>query len=219
MGLLQARILEWVAICHLPFARGPSQPRDQTQVPHIAGRLFITWATRIWGRNWNLEKRLGGEAGMMEHLESRPGLWDNYSDISELCGFGQGHPSLRGELRSLRVKSPEWTWGQGSDRELARLVGCGRSERKTISGSDKNLTRIRGRWISSPVCKVDPSSQTWVYWFSQFSCSVVSDSLRPHGVRLSRPPCPSPTPGVYSNSCPLIVLEIVHFLIFLKKKI
>ena len=36
-----------------------------------------------------------------------------------------------------------------------------------------------------------------------FSCSVVSDSLRPHGLQHTRPPCPSPTPGVYSNSCPL----------------
>ena len=37
----------------------------------------------------------------------------------------------------------------------------------------------------------------------QFSCSVVSDSLRPHGLQHARPPCPSPTPRVYSNSCPL----------------
>ena len=37
----------------------------------------------------------------------------------------------------------------------------------------------------------------------QFSCSVVSDSLRPHGLQHARPPCPSPAPGVYSNSCPL----------------
>ena len=37
----------------------------------------------------------------------------------------------------------------------------------------------------------------------QFSHSVVSNSLRPHGLQYSRPPCPSPTPGVYSNSCPL----------------
>ena len=33
--------------------------------------------------------------------------------------------------------------------------------------------------------------------------SVVSDSLRPHESKHARPPCPSPTPGVYSNSCPL----------------
>ena len=37
----------------------------------------------------------------------------------------------------------------------------------------------------------------------QFSHSVVSDSLRPHGLQYARLPCPSPTPGAYSNSCPL----------------
>ena len=36
-----------------------------------------------------------------------------------------------------------------------------------------------------------------------FSCSVVSDSLRPYGLQHTRPPCPSPSPEVYSNSCPL----------------
>ena len=36
----------------------------------------------------------------------------------------------------------------------------------------------------------------------QFSHSVVSDSLWPHESQHTRPPCPSPTPGVYSNSCP-----------------
>ena len=36
----------------------------------------------------------------------------------------------------------------------------------------------------------------------QFSCSVVSDSLWPHESQQSRPPCPSPTPGVHPNSCP-----------------
>ena len=37
----------------------------------------------------------------------------------------------------------------------------------------------------------------------QFSCSVVSDSLWPCELPHARPPCPSPTPGVYPNSCPL----------------
>ena len=36
----------------------------------------------------------------------------------------------------------------------------------------------------------------------QFSRSVVSDSLRPHESQHARPPCPSPTPRVHSNSCP-----------------
>jgi len=37
----------------------------------------------------------------------------------------------------------------------------------------------------------------------QFSCSFVSDSLRPHGPQHARPPCPSPTPGIYSSLYPL----------------
>ena len=36
----------------------------------------------------------------------------------------------------------------------------------------------------------------------QFTHSVVSDSLRPHGLQHATLPCPSPTPGAYSNSCP-----------------
>ena len=47
-GILQARILEWVAV---PFSRGSSQPRDQTQVSHIAGGFFTRWAT---GESWYL---------------------------------------------------------------------------------------------------------------------------------------------------------------------
>ena len=38
----------------------------------------------------------------------------------------------------------------------------------------------------------------------QFSCSVVSDSMRPHESQHARPPCPSPTPGVHSDSHPLM---------------
>ena len=48
-----------------------------------------------------------------------------------------------------------------------------------------------------------PRDWTWVSYFSQFSRSVVSDSLWPHGLQHASPPCPSPTPRVYSNSCPL----------------
>ena len=63
-GILQARILEWVAFS---ISRGSSQPRDQTQVYHSAGRFFTSWVTReaqeewvaypfpsgsSWSRNW-----------------------------------------------------------------------------------------------------------------------------------------------------------------------
>ena len=49
-----------------------------------------------------------------------------------------------------------------------------------------------------------PWNIVWVQFSSvQFSRSVVSDSLQPHELQHSRPPCPSPTPGVYPNPCPL----------------
>ena len=49
-GILQARILEWVAI---PFSKGSSQPRDQTQVSLILGRFFTSWATREAQEYWS----------------------------------------------------------------------------------------------------------------------------------------------------------------------
>ena len=48
--ILQAIILEWVAY---PFSRGSSQPSTQTQVSHIAGRFFISWATREAQEYWS----------------------------------------------------------------------------------------------------------------------------------------------------------------------
>ena len=62
---------------------------------------------------------------------------------------------------------------------VPELVGCSRNSSKREIHSNKRLHSV------------------------QFSSSVMSDSLRPHGFQHARPPCPSPTPGVYSNSCPL----------------
>ena len=42
-GILQARVLDWVTI---PFSRGSSRPKDQTQISCIAGRFFTIWATK-----------------------------------------------------------------------------------------------------------------------------------------------------------------------------
>ena len=60
---------------------------------------------------------------------------------------------------------------------------------------------IFGRNIHKVISIISSS----LYYFSsvQFSRSVVSDSLWPHGLQRIRLPCPSPTPGACSNSCPL----------------
>ena len=67
--------------------------------------------------------------------------------------------------------------GNPSDQDTGRGQG--------LNGGKKNLTRGQCR------CSV------------QFGCSIVFESLRPHGLQHARPPHPSPTPGVYPNSCPL----------------
>ena len=51
-GILQARILGWVAV---PFSRRPSQPREWTHVSCIAGRFFTIWATREAQKSWTGE--------------------------------------------------------------------------------------------------------------------------------------------------------------------
>ena len=56
--------------------------------------------------------------------------------------------------------------------------------------------------------RVVPERVLWIRMpflilYFQFSCSVVSDSLRPHRLQHARPPCPLLPPGVYSNSWPL----------------
>ena len=50
IGILQARILEWIA---MPSSRRSSQPRDQTQVPCIVGGFFTIWATREAHEYWS----------------------------------------------------------------------------------------------------------------------------------------------------------------------
>ena len=70
--------------------------------------------------------------------------------------------------------------------------------------------------LSSKILLLFPEAS--VQFSSVQCCSVVSDSLRPHELQHARPPCPSPTPGVHSNSrpssrwChPAISSSVVHF--------
>ena len=69
----------------------------------------------------------------------------------------------------------------------------------TVHGVTKSWTRLK--WLSMHTCML-----TWldhqIFSSVQSSHSVVSNSLQPHESQHTRPPCPSPTPVVYSNSCP-----------------
>ena len=65
--------------------------------------------------------------------------------------------------------------------------------------------RLSSPGFSSGILLAVVSLALFVFQFSsvQFSCSVVSNSLWLHGLQQARPPCPSPIPGVYPNSCSL----------------
>ena len=58
-------------------------------------------------------------------------------------------------------------------------------------------------WESCKFCFPWFASQSDFLASVQFSHSVMSDSLQPHGLQHTRLPCPSPSPRAYSNSCPL----------------
>ena len=119
-----------------------------------------------------------------------------------------------------------WWWGGGGAENTNPLILClvPRWQPACIlkpsrgfwpSGIyDLNSGPIEGglQWVtkdtpipstSQEVLRVWIKDQIFLFSSVQFSCSVMSDSLWPHGLQHARLPCPSPTPGVDSNSCPL----------------
>ena len=105
-------------------------------------------------------------------------------------------------------------WGgrwEGASKGMGYMYTYGwfmlRFERKQ-QNSVKNYTSLKHKLIKKIFQNWRRHKDTYVIKISvssvQFSCSVVSDSLRPHGLQHARPSCPSPTHGVHSNSCPLI---------------
>ena len=94
-GILQARILEWVAV---PFSRGSSQSKGRTQVSRIAGRFFTSWATREaqeYGSEWPIPSpldltnpgiKLGSPAlqadSLPDELPGKPGKAQDMSQIA-----------------------------------------------------------------------------------------------------------------------------------------
>ena len=100
-GIFQARILEWVAIS---FSRGFSQPRDRTQVSHIAGRCFTIWVTR---EALTRDQILGSRYQMQTHRTLRlENCRINVENIS-FCRWGRG-ATLRG-LQNLGSHTRDWT--------------------------------------------------------------------------------------------------------------
>ena len=74
---------------------------------------------------------------------------------------------------------------------------------KTRSSSQTVQTQVARQIWPVDHCVSNTEMDNKVLISVQFSCLVVSDSSQRHGLQQARPPCPSPTPRVYSNECPL----------------
>ena len=76
--ILQARILEWLAV---PFFRGSSQTRDQTQVSHVAGNFFTSWATREAPKRIRDQQEGSKMSAMSDVIQTAPLIprWAGYN--------------------------------------------------------------------------------------------------------------------------------------------
>ena len=109
--------------------------------------------------------------------------------ISLICGIITDSMDMGlGRLRDLVMDREAWRAAvHGVTKSRTRLSNWS-DLKEFLEGSWKLVTYTNKSAFFSPV---------------QFSSSLVSYSLWPHEPQHARPPCPSPTPGVYPNSCPL----------------
>ena len=148
------------------------------------------------GKESTCSARVPGDAGVIPGLGSSP-------------GGGHGNP--------LQYSCLEYPMDRGACRARVHRVAKSRIQLKRFSTHTQTspvlLTRVTPTPIHSESLLLWPSQTTHeMNLFSfhlsyficsvQFSRSVVSNSLKPHELQHTRPPCPSPSPGVHSDSCP-----------------
>ena len=178
--VLQAKILEWVA---MPSSRGSSQPRDQTHIsmsPALAGRFFTSSAT------W---EALISSVQLLSHV---------WLFVTPWTAGNQASQSLL-KLPELAQTHVHWV----SDAICAAIGSPILIHIFPLFGFPSHLGHHRAL---NSLCYI-MGCHLFIYFIHQFSSvqfsrSVVSDSLQPHELQHARPPCPSPTPGVHSNSGP-----------------
>ena len=155
----------------------------------------------------------------LEYISKSPDWeWSGMSPAGPEC--------MEGEKKSLHEhkrirKSTESKKSRFNYKEICkREQSPGGPIRPTCSKAGEEQTVLGGRGIqkanspgklqNSNSLETSVCSKTWTSVGTrherissvQFNHSVVSDSLRPHGLQHARPPCPSPTSGTCSNSCP-----------------
>ena len=122
-------------------------------------------------------------------LSSAHPFWLHWENGSGPCEVSFPLPA---EADASSVEKAEETFGEELRLLPGFVVSAGRQWQHTLLFPYRAPVLLRGQRLAG----TSPA-----LFFSQFSRSVVSDSLRPHGPQHARPRCPSPTPGVYPNSC------------------
>ena len=115
----------------------------------------------------------------------------NKWDLTKLISFDTAKGTINKTKTTYRMGG-----NIASDAANKRLIS--KIYQELIQLNNKEPNQKMDRRLKQTFLQRHPDGQS-----VQFSCSVVSDSLQPHEPQHVKPPCPSPAPGVYPNSCPL----------------
>ena len=128
-GILQARILEWVAF---PFSRGSSQPRDRTQVSHIAGGFFTSWVTR------EATSEAGSEGVSLWCLCMCVSFHYGVCACVCVCVCASAHVCVKA-IHPLSLNLQIWSWSEDQP-ETDLLILSANIYQGTISASPQDYT-------------------------------------------------------------------------------
>ena len=177
-GILQARILEWGAI---PFSRGSSQTRDQTQVSCIAGRFFTAWAKKIKDKIILFQSILSSSSKLRKKKKRKTFQKSSHYNLD-------------------KVMLIWWNWQWAQEMESDPITSWQIEGEKLEAVTDfiflGSKITVDGAW-SHEIKRL--LQLGWKAMTNLVQFPVVSHSLQPHGLQHIRPPCPSPTPRACSN--------------------
>ena len=158
---------------------------------------------KYWNGNYGLKTPDidGGGIGWEDHFLPHKFIQRTFehwvNSIKQLLNAGRGHQASRTVSHCLQKEV-------GKNRKDKKGDKRGRDGDPSQEGSLKKerSMQIPGNTLTGKSVASLGTSEGNISSAQSFSRSVVSDSLQPHELQHARPPCPSPTPGVYPNPCP-----------------
>ena len=185
---------------------------------------FFSWK-RIHGTTCEILPKRLRKIGNKKQVGNTAQLWLVGADLefwpwaAQFCPFGPQFAHLSNGNEQIMILSPGTFVAERKDTLKLRNNGLnprqdricdhgclgeeGRGQIQEL-GREEASTHILGNFLFTLCKNIRRECKRLKITFSsgQFSCSVVSSSMQPHGLPHARPPCPSPTPWAGSNSCP-----------------